>query len=192
MNYVPLQSSDITVMNNHICNVTKTQEAKIISISAWIKRDKNCIQARTLLAAVTICSIFVLTFEERETSTQDPFGGGNAGGCSSTLWKYSWLNASNADNLLLGSYVRSFKNRSLPAASNMGTTSDMSWVSQRGNRLLYSRRLDTPGHTSSSGVPKVRKILNSWSISESPGNSARRVNISAKTQPRLQISTDVE
>ncbi|KAG7218473.1 hypothetical protein INR49_009350 [Caranx melampygus] len=30
----------------------------------------------------------------------------------------------------------------------------------------------TPGHTVSSGVPRVRKILNSWSISESPGNKA--------------------
>lgn len=44
----------------------------------------------------------------------------------------------------------------------------------------------TPGHTVSSGVPRVRKILNSWSISESPGNKALLV-ICAKTDRRLSL-----
>jgi hypothetical protein len=37
--------------------------------------------------------------------------------------------------------------------------------------------------TSSPGVPQIRNILCSWSISESPGNSVRLLHISASMHP---------
>ena len=52
-----------------------------------------------------------------------------------------------------------------------------------GNVSLKSGSCDTPGHVDSVGVPSVRKILNSWSISESPGNSGLWLIISTNMQP---------
>ena len=52
-----------------------------------------------------------------------------------------------------------------------------------GNVSLKSGSCDTPGHVDSVGVPSARKILNSWSISESPGNSGLWLIISTKMQP---------
>ena len=52
-----------------------------------------------------------------------------------------------------------------------------------GNVSLKSGSCDTPGHVASVGVPSTRKILNSWSISESPGNSGLWLIISTKMQP---------
>jgi len=70
---------------------------------------------------------------------------------------------------------------------------------------LYSFNCVTPGHVSSVGVPKTLKknyfnlkslknlkILNIWSISESPWKSGFFVTISEKMHPMLQRSTGVE
>ena len=44
---------------------------------------------------------------------------------------------------------------------------------------------------SSSGVPRTRKMRNSWSISESPGNSGDWLIISANMHPMDHASTGV-
>lgn len=54
--------------------------------------------------------------------------------------------------------------------------------------LIELRRM----HELSFGVPKIRNILNSSSISESPGNNGPILDISAKIQPTLHISMAVE
>ncbi len=60
-----------------------------------------------------------------------------------------------------------------PASSSLGKSSPKSQPLHLGKVGLKSGSCDTPGQQLSSGVPMVRKMRNSWSISESPGNSAR-------------------
>ena len=43
----------------------------------------------------------------------------------------------------------------------LGTCS-ISWLFQRGKTALKSGRLETPGQVESEGVPRLRKIRNSW------------------------------
>ena len=58
-----------------------------------------------------------------------------------------------------------------PTESNSGKTLSSGCAGQSGNFDLKSGSEDTPGQIFSFGVPSVRKIRNSWSISESPGNN---------------------
>lgn len=81
--------------------------------------------------------------------------------------------------------------KSIPSSSivDPARTFFMSCFCHWGKVDLKSGNLDTPGQTFSFGVPRVLNILNSWSISLSPGKRARLVAISAKIQPIDQRST---
>merc|ERR1719333_969977 len=63
--------------------------------------------------------------------------------------------------------------------------------SHLGNAPLKLDSRDTPGQLASEGVPHTMNILNSWSISDSPGNSGVREMSSAKMVPTDQISMEV-
>lgn len=63
--------------------------------------------------------------------------------------------------------------RSMPEGSSLGTKFS-SWMGlNRGKSGRYSGSLDTPGQVSSVGVPRILKILSSWSLTELPGKSGR-------------------
>ena len=80
----------------------------------------------------------------------------------------------------------------MPSASNWGTAFARGTAGQLGKSFLYSGREETPGQEASLGVPRMRNILNSSSISESPGKSGVVMAISAKMHPTDHMSTAVE
>ncbi len=60
------------------------------------------------------------------------------------------------------------------------------WLGHLGKHGLKSGSLETPGQAFSSGVPRVRKMRNSWSISLSPGNRARLLICGKETERERQ------
>ena len=49
-----------------------------------------------------------------------------------------------------------------PGSEELLGTCSISWLFQRGKTALKSGRLETPGQVVSEGVPRLRKIRNSW------------------------------